>query len=305
MQIGLLHFKPGGKITSRKLPNDIKMLKDEVKNLGAIPKIIREDKCQIYFPRSKPKILYGGKPLPKLDVIIPRVSVLGNVALRSTVLQQIEMLNIPLLQRYKSVVRSKNKLRTLQLLTNKNIPVPRTIVVQRFEYLDTAIKKVGSFPIIIKTPFGSLGRGVAIVESRRALHSAFDLLLTSREFSSLLIQEYVEEAQGKDLRIFVLGGKVIASMERTADAGDFRSNLALGGVGENTKLTKEEVQIALDAAKELKLHFAGVDLLRSKHGPVVMEVNCNPGLEGITETTGVNVAQKIVKYAIDFAKEAN
>lgn len=303
MRIGLLQFKPGATIRSRKLPSDIKMLRNEVRELGHIPKIIREDKCQMYFPRKSPKVLYAGKPFPKVDVVIPRVTALNNVALRATVLHQLEILGVPLLQSYKSVVRAKNKLRTLQLLTKKNIPVPRTIVVQRFEYLDTAIKKVGGFPIIIKTPFGSLGKGVAIVESRRALHSAFDLLLTSPEFSSLLIQEYVEEAEGKDLRVFILGDKVLASMERTANSGDFRSNLALGGAGKEAKLTKEEIEISLDAAKALKLHFAGVDLLRSKHGPVVMEVNCNPGIEGITEVTGVNVASEIVKFAVDFAKK--
>jgi ribosomal protein S6--L-glutamate ligase len=301
MRIGLLQFKPGATIRSRKLPSDIKMLRDEVRNLGHVSKIIRQDKCQIYFTRKNPKVLYAGKPFPKVDVVIPRVTALNNVALHATILQQLEMFKVPMLQSYKSVIRSKNKLRTLQLLTKENIPVPRTIVVQRFEYLDTAIKKVGGFPIIIKTPFGSFGKGVAIVESRRALHSAFDMLLTSPVFSSLLIQEYVEESEGKDLRVFILNGEVLASMERTANKGDFRSNLALGGAGKTAKLTRQEVQIALDAAKALKLHFAGVDLLRSKHGPVVMEVNCNPGLEGITEITGVNVAREIVKFAADFA----
>lgn len=305
MQIGLLYFKPGGTIRSRKLTADIKMLRDEIKKLGHTPKIIREDKCQIYFPRSRPKVLYAGKPFPKIDVVIPRVTALSNVALRSTILQQLEIIGIPVLQKYKPVIRAKNKLRTLQLLTHKNIPVPRTIVVQRFEYLDTAIKKIGGFPIIIKTPFGSFGKGVAIVESRRALHSAFDMLLTSTEFSSLLIQEYVAEAEGKDLRVFVLGNKILAAMERTANLGDFRSNLALGGAGESVKLTKEEIKIALDATEALNLNFAGVDLLRSKHGPVVMEVNCNPGLEGITEITGVNIAEKMVKFAVKFAKGKN
>lgn len=301
MRIGILQFKPGKTIRSKKLPTDIKMLRNAVKELGHIPKIIREDKCQVYFTGKRPKLLYGGKPFPKVDVIIPRFTALSNATLRATVLQQLELLKIPVLQSYKSVVRAKNKLRTLQLLTKKHIPVPKTIIVGRFEYLDTAIKKVGGFPIILKTPFGSFGKGVAIVESKRALHSAFDLLLTSPEFSYLLIQEYVKEAKGKDIRVFIIGGKILTSMERVAARGDFRSNIALGGAGKVAKLTKEEEKIALAAAKAVKLNFAGVDILRSKKGPVVMEVNCNPGLEGITEVSGIDVPKKIIKYAIRYA----
>jgi ribosomal protein S6--L-glutamate ligase len=197
-----------------------------------------------------------------------------------------------------AVLRAKNKLRTLQFLSKNSIPVPITIVVKRFEFLDIAIKKVGGFPIIIKTPFGSLGKGVAIVESKRAMHSAFDLLLTSPDFSSLLIQEYVEEAAGKDLRVFIIGGKIVASMQRNAQGDEFRSNIAQGGTGNIVKLTSEEEKISLAAAKALSLDFAGVDLLRTKKGPVVMEVNSNPGLEGITEVTHINIAKKLVEYAI-------
>jgi ribosomal protein S6--L-glutamate ligase len=278
------------------------MLRNAVKNFGHKHRIIREDKCQIYFTRTRPKLLYAGKPFPKVDVVIPRFSALSNVQLRATILQQLESLRIPVIQSYISVVRAKNKLRTLQLLTEKHIPVPRTIVVQRFEYLDTAIRRVGGFPIILKTPFGSLGKGVAIVESRRALHSAFDLLLTSPDFTSILIQEYVKEAKGKDIRVFIVDGKILTAMERVAAKGDFRSNLAQGGEGKLVNLTKEEEKISLAAAKALNLGLAGVDILRSKHGPVIMEVNCNPGIEGISKISGINIAEEIVKYSVKFAK---
>ncbi len=303
MKIGILQFKPGKTIRSTKLPKDIKMIKKAINELGHIPKVIRDDKCQLYYTRQRPKVLYGGKPFPKLDVIIPRFSALENISLRATIVNQLEMLGYPVIQSYTSLVRAKNKLRTLQMLTSKNIPVPRTLVVRRFEYLDTAIKRIGGFPIIIKTPFGSLGKGVAIVESKRALHSAFDMLLTSNDFNSLLIQEYVAESEGKDLRVFIVDGEVVASMERDAQGRDFRSNIALGAIGTKVKLTKKEKEIALTAADSLKLKVAGVDLLRSKKGPVVMEVNCNPGLEGITETTDIDIAKLIVEYAVKFAKE--
>jgi ribosomal protein S6--L-glutamate ligase len=302
MIIGLLQFKPGQTIRSRKLPADIKMLKEAVKELGHTPKILRVDKCQLYYNSKKPDVLYGGKPFPKVDVIIPRFTALTNVTLKATIVHQLHLIGIPIIQSFKSLVRAKNKLRSLQLLSNKGIPVPTTIVVKRFEYLNIAIEKVGGFPIIIKTPFGSMGSGVAIVETRRALHSAFDMLLTSPDFNSLLIQEYVEEAEGKDIRVYIVDSKILTAMERIAPEEEFRSNLALGGVGNVAKLSKEEKKIALDAAKVLDLKVAGVDILRSKHGPVVMEVNCNAGIEGITEVTGIDIAKEIVKYAVKFAK---
>ncbi len=298
MKIALLQFRPGGSVRSRKLPSDIKMLRNAVKERGHIPKVLRVDKCQLYYTRTIPKLLYSGKPFPKVDVIIPRFSALENIALRATIVHQIEMLKMPIIQSYDSLVRAKNKLRTLQLLNEKGIQVPKTMVVSRFEYLDAAIKKIGSFPIIIKTPFGSLGKGVAIVETRRALHSAFDMLLTSPDFNSLLIQEYVAESEGKDIRVFIIDGQIVASMERDSGGRDFRSNLALGGQGKIAKLSKAEKEISLAAADALKLKVAGVDLLRSKTGPVIMEVNCNPGLEGITEVSGLDIPGMIVDYAV-------
>lgn len=299
MKIGLLQFRPEVSVRSRKLPTDIKMLRNAVKERGHIPKVLRVDKCQLYYTRTRPKLLYAGKAFPKVDVIIPRFSVLENVELKATIVHQIEMLNIPIIQSYTSLVRAKNKLRTLQLLTEKSIPVPKTMVVSRFEYLDEAIRKIGSFPIIIKTPFGSLGKGVAIVETRRSLHSAFDMLLTSPDFNSLLIQEYVAESEGKDIRVFIIDGKIVASMERDSQGRDFRSNLALGGQGKIVKLSKTEKEISLAAAQTLNLKIAGVDLLRSKTGPVIMEVNCNPGLEGITEVSGLDIPGMIVDYAVE------
>ncbi len=302
MKIGLMQFKPGDSVRSRKLPKDIKFLRDAVKKRGHKPKVLRVDKCQLYYTRTRPKLLYLGRPFPKVDVIIPRFTALENVALKASIVHQIEMLNIPIIQSYDSLVRAKNKLRTLQLLTEKSIPVPKTMVVNRFEFLDEAIRKMKKFPIIIKTPFGSLGKGVAIVESRRSLHSAFDMLLTSSDFNSLLIQEYVAESEGKDIRVFIIDGKVVASMERDSGGKDFRSNLALGGEGRMVRLSKKEEAISLAAADALNLKIAGVDLLRSKEGPVIMEVNCNPGLTGITEISGLDIAGMIVDYAVKYRK---
>jgi len=307
MKIGLLQFKSGplAPVRSKKLPNDIKMLRDAARARGHEPRVLRVDKCQLYYTRTIPKLLYAGKPFPKVDVVVPRFSMLENVSLNATIVHQIEMVKIPIIQTYDSLISAKNKLRTLQLLTERGIPVPKTMVVSRFEYLDEAIKKIGSFPIIIKTPFGSLGKGVAIVETKRSLHSSFDMLLTSPDFTSILIQEYVAEAEGKDIRVFIIDGKIVASMERDSQGRDFRSNLALGGKGSIIELTKEEKTISLAAANALGLTIAGVDILRSKTGPVIMEVNCNPGLDGITEVSGLDIPGMIIDFAVRFKNRSN
>ncbi len=306
MKIGLLYFKTGdlASVRSRKLSKDVKMLRDSAREKGHSPKIIRVDKCQLYYTRINPKVLYAGKPFPKLDVVIPRFSVLENVSLKASIVHQIEMIGVPIIQTYDSLINAKNKLRTLQLLTERGIPVPKTMVVSRFEYLDEAIRKIGKFPIIIKSPFGSLGKGVAIVETRRSLHSAFDMLVTSPDFTSILIQEYVAESEGKDIRVFIIDGKIVAAMERDSQGRDFRSNLALGGKGTIADLSEEEKRISLAAAEALGLTIAGVDILRSKTGPVVMEVNCNPGLEGITEVSGLDIPGMIIDFAAKFKNAA-
>jgi len=197
MIIGILHFKPGTTVRSRKLAPDIKMLRNAVKELGHIPKVISEEKCQLFYTRHRAKVLYNGKPFPKVDVIIPRVSLLNNVHLHASIINQFELQGMPILQNYKSILWAKNKLRTLQVLTKNHIPVPSTIVVERFEYLDIAIRKVGGFPIIIKTPFGSLGKGVAIVESKRALHSALIYFLLARTFLLFLYRNMLKKQRAK------------------------------------------------------------------------------------------------------------
>lgn len=303
MKIGILTFDTYDSIRSRRLYPAARFLKEAAEKRGHVCKVLRVEKSQLYFAKDKrPRVLYHYKRLSGYDVIITRPSISHDVALETAIVKQFELMGLPVINEYSPINLAKNKLRTLQILTHYNIPVPKTIVVRRFEYLDKAIKKLGDFPIILKTPYGSFGRGVAIVESKRALISALDILWRDPKHNVLLIQEYVSEAEGKDIRVFIVGGKVVASMERTAAIGDFRSNLHRGGNGREIKLTLKEKKMALEATKVLKLHISGVDILRSKRGPMIMEVNCNPGLEGITEVTGVDVAGAIIKYAVNFAK---
>ena len=299
MNIGVLSYGSGRrKLSSRRRTSAEKYLIAAIKERGHKPYYLRHDKCELSYANGQMKVLYVGKKFPNLDVIIPRPSITINVDLKLTLNKHLLLMGIPLVNGYMPILRAKNKIRTLQILSHKGIKVPKTVVLERLEYIDKAIKMVGGFPIVLKTPAGSFGKGVVIVESRRSLLSALDMILTQEHWRILLIQEYVADAKNQDVRVFVVDGKVIASMERTAAEGDFRSNLHAGGKGVPVELTPAEEKISIDAAAALKLDLAGVDLLRTQKGPVVMEVNANPGLEGITEATGVDVAGAIVDFAV-------
>jgi ribosomal protein S6--L-glutamate ligase len=248
-------------------------------------------------------ILYKNKRIKGCDVLIPRVSVSGNIDLEVSIVKQFKMIGTPVVNDYLPTARAKNKLRTLQILTHKGIPVPRTLVVRKLEFLDEGIENVGGYPVIVKSPFGSYGVGVAIAESRRSLYSSLDMVWANTSSSILLIQEYVAEAEGCDFRAYVIGDRVVASMQRQAQKGDFRSNLHTGGAASKVKLTEEEEHLAIRATQALGLDIGGVDLLRTKKGPMVMEVNANPGFEGLMKVTGVNIPHEMVKYAIKLQKE--
>jgi ribosomal protein S6--L-glutamate ligase len=277
-------------------------LRDEIKASGNKSITYKVPKCQMFFHGKKAEILYNNKDIKGCDVLIPRVAVTTNLDLEVSLLKQFQLMGIPVLNKYLPVMRAKNKLRTIQIMTQKNLPVPPTIVVRRFEYIDEAIKKVGGYPVILKSPYGSYGAGVVIVESRRSLYSALDVLWMGMDTSIILIQEYVAEADGSDYRAFVVGDKVVAAMKRKAKDGEFRSNLHLGGEASIVELTEEEQKLAVKASQALGLDISGVDILRSNEGPVIMEVNANPGFFGLSRITGINVARHVVAYAIQTAK---
>jgi len=306
LQIGVLDFSYISKLKSSRTasvstPHEIFLLRDAIKALGHIPKTYKVEKCQLYFNNRRPEILYKNKPIKGCDVVIPRVSVSGDIDLEISIVKQFQMMGMPVINKYLPTGRAKNKLRTLQILTHRGIPVPRTLVVRKLEFLDDGIKKVGGYPVIIKAPYGSYGVGVAIVESRRSLYSALDIIWKSTSSSIILIQEYVAEAEGSDFRAYVIGDKVVASMQRIAQTGDFRSNLHYGGEAIKVHLSPEEQRLAVRASQALGLDVAGVDLLRTKNGPVVMEVNANPGFEGLMKVTGVDIPTEMVRYAVSVA----
>ena len=293
MKIGILSYYPAGK---RPSSEESRLLKVG-RAMGHQIRIIRVSSCQLTFDGpSAPTVLLDGKKFPQLDLIIPRVYVLKHVELHTALLHQLELMKIPILNSALSINYAKNKLHTIQLLNHHGVAVPRTIVIRSQKYLDSAVKDVGGFPVIVKTPFGSYGSGVVIAESKRGLVSSLDALWSAYNTNIVLIQQYIKESKGKDIRVFVVGGRVVASMMRSASRGEFRSNIELGGNGEPVEITDAERDIAIRATEVLGLQVSGVDIVRSKSGPLILEVNGNPGFKKLEEVTGVDVARAIIDY---------
>jgi len=301
MHIGIVSFMP----TKKRPTIQETRLAEEAKKKGHKVTIIRAHKCLMTFSGDgELNIRYSNKAFPKFDIIIPRVIPGENVHVRSSVVEQLQLMGIPMLNTYHSIVRAKNKLHTLQILSHYKIPVVKTVVLSDKSYFDEAMKYLGDFPIVMKTVFGSKGNGVTIVESKRAAKSTYGIISENYSVKNgILLQEYIGESMGKDIRIFVVGGKMVAAMERIAHDEDFRSNVGQGGSGTTYTPTKKEVHLAIRAAKALGLEVAGVDIIQTKTGPAIMEVNANPGFEELEAITGVNVAEAIIKHARKYVNE--
>lgn len=294
MKIGILSYRS----LSNKASNEELELKKVAREKGHKCRIFRAQRFQMVFDKESPWLLYDGKPFPNYDVIITRPSILNNVDLHISLILQMEMVGIPLFNKYSAIMNAKNKVKTMQILDGYGIPIPRTVVIRRQDDLVQTAKLVGGFPLIVKQPVGSFGSGVTIIESMRALKS---FLLWDQPM--YLLQQYVKYSKGKDVRVFVVNGRVVGSMMRSAKRGEFRSNIELGGVGEPVEITQEESSIALRSVQALDLNYGGVDVMRGKDGPVVLEVNSNPGFKELEKSTGVSIAGAIVDYAIEFGEK--
>lgn len=241
----------------------------------------------------KPSIHYKGKELDDFDVVIPRIGA-SVTFYGAAVLRQFEMMGVFPLNESVAITRSRDKLRSLQLLSRKGIGLPVTGYASKPDDIKDVIEMVGGAPLVVKLLEGTQGIGVVLAETQKAAESVIEGFMGVK--ANILVQEYIKEASGADIRCFVIGGKVVASMKRQAPKGEFRSNLHRGATSETIKITPEERSTAVRAAKIMGLNVAGVDLLRSNHGPVVMEVNSSPGLEGIENTTGKDIAGMIIEY---------
>ena len=247
-------------------------------------------RCYMKIVSHRPSIRYGGEELPPIDAVIPRIGA-SVTFYGAAVLRQFEMMGVYPLNESVAISRSRDKLRSLQLLARKGIGLPITGFANKPDDVQDVIKLVGGAPLVVKLLEGTQGIGVVLAETRQAAESVIEAFMGLK--ANILVQEFIAEAGGSDIRCFVIGDRVVASMRRQGKAGDFRSNLHRGGAASLIRITPEERATAVRAAQTLGLNVAGVDLLRSNHGPVVMEVNSSPGLEGIERATGKDIAGMI------------
>lgn len=256
-------------------------------------------RCSMGLEGKRGSVLYRGERVD-VDAVIPRIG--ASVTFYGTaVVRQFQTMGVYTLVTAEAIGRSRDKLRALQLLAREGIGLPVTAFARSVKDTDSVIDLVGGAPLIIKLVEGTQGSGVVLAETKKAAQSVIDAF---RQLdANILVQEYIKEAGGSDVRSIVVGGRVVASMVRNAAPGEFRSNLHRGGSAEATKLTTKERRTAVKAAKSLGLDVAGVDMLRSDRGPLVLEVNSSPGLEGIETATGVDVAGEIIEFIESHADE--
>lgn len=266
---------------------------------GHSVRVIDTLKCYMDITSTKPAVWYKGEKLSGFDAVIPRIGAsITHYGL--AVIRQFEMMGVYCLTSSLALGRSRDKLRALQLLSRKNIGMPTTGFAHDVYNTRDLIKLVGGAPLVVKLQEGTQGRGVVLAETAKAAESVIEAF---RELKAdFMVQEFIKEAGGSDVRCFVIGNKIVAAMQRKAADGEFRSNLHRGGLAELTRLTPAERQTAVKAARTMGLHVAGVDILRASRGPLVMEVNSSPGLAGIEAATHKDIANAIIKYVEDNAR---
>lgn len=296
MKIAILSNGPGNYSTVR--------LKEEAIKRGHEVEIIKYRDCYASIEKNNPTVSYHGEDLGKFDAIIPRIA--SHMTRYGTaIVRQLEMQGAYTVSSSIAINRSRDKLRSLQLLAKAGVGIPKTVVSRNTTDIDVLLEQLGDMPVIIKLARGTHGNGVVLAETKKAAKSVLQAFyLTNEDGTNVLLQEFVKESAGTDIRAFVVGGRVIASMKRQSLDDDFRSNLHKGGEGTKIKLTDEETKMAVKAAKAMGLNVAGVDMMRSERGPLILEVNASPGF-GIEKVTGRNVAGAIIEYIEINAKRSN
>ncbi|MGH9243509.1 MAG: 30S ribosomal protein S6--L-glutamate ligase [Acidimicrobiales bacterium] len=268
-------------------------LQDAGEQRGHKVRVVDYLRCYMNVVARHPRVYYQGAELEGFDAAIPRIGATHTVY-GTAVVRQLELIGTFAANPSQAIARARDKLRALQVLASNNIPLPVTGYAHSTKDINGLLETVGGAPVVVKLLEGSQGVGVVLAETKRAAEA---VIAAFRQLdANILVQEYIKEAGGSDIRALVVGGRVVASITRIGAAGDFRSNLHRGGTAERVRLAPEERSIAVRAARTLGLNVAGVDILRSNHGPVVVEVNSSPGLEGVETATGVDVAGKIVEF---------
>lgn len=256
--------------------------------------------CYMNVATSSPRVYYrGGEPLPAYDAIIPRIGA-SNTFYGTAVLRHLETMGFYTLNESIAISRARDKFRSLQILARKGVPMPLTCFAQSPDDTEDLIKLVGGAPLVIKLLEGTQGIGVVLADSHQSAVSIINAFKKMKV--NILVQEFIEESRGTDIRCLVIGDKVVGAIRREARPGEFRANVHQGGMAYKTKLSPQERTIAVAAARAMGLKVAGVDLVRSNHGPLVLEINSSPGLEGIEKATQINIAAKIIQYIEKHAK---
>lgn len=296
MNIAILSNGPGNYSTKR--------LVEEAKLRGHTVQVVKYRDCYASIEKSKPTVSYNGEDLAHFDAIIPRIAS-SMTRYGTAIVRQFEMQGVYTTASSIAIVRSRDKLRSMQLFARTGVDIPKTVFSRNTADIDDLLEQVGGTPVIIKLARGTHGNGVVLAETKKAAKSVLQAFyLNNEDGTNILLQEFIEESAGEDIRVFVVGGRVVASMKRQSLDDDFRSNMHQGGEGISVKLTDEEKKIAIKAARSMGLAICGVDLMRSSRGPLVLEVNSSPGF-GIEKVTGRNVAAKIIDYIEINAKRTN
>lgn len=255
--------------------------------------VIDHAKCDLLIEKKNPQVIYKGKKLENIDAIIPRIG--ASITFYGTaVVRQFEMMKVFTAVESIALGRSRDKLRSLQILSRAGLGLPKTVFTNYSKNTDNIIDSLGGAPLVIKLLEGTQGVGVVLAENKNAASSVMEAFNGLK--ARVIAQEFIKEAKGSDVRAFVVDGVVVGAMKRTGKEGEFRSNLHRGGSAQIIELTDEEENAALKATRVLGLGVAGVDMLQSENGPLIMEVNSSPGLEGIESATGIDIAKNIIRY---------
>jgi len=261
--------------------------------LGHNVRVVDYMRCYMNITSRKPTIFYGGESLGKVDAVIPRIGA-SNTFYGTAVVKQFEMMDSYCVNTSDAIANSRDKLRSLQILAEAGINMPITGFASHTKDIEGVIESVGSTPLIMKLLQGTQGQGIVLAETRKAAESVMSAF---RQLDAdIMVQEFIKESGGTDIRAFVVGDEVVASMKRIAPEGEFRSNVHRGGTTEKVQLTSKEENMAVNASRILGLSIAGVDLMRSKRGPLILEVNSSPGLQGIETCSEVDVAEEIILH---------
>jgi len=263
--------------------------------------VVDHTRCSLVLERDCPRILYQGHRLERFDAVIPRIGA-SVTSIGASVISQFENMNVFVTANASALIEARDKLRCLHRLAQHGIQIPKTVFVASGQNMQAAVSQLGGLPVVVKLLEGTHGIGVILAETFRTVESTVEAF--QRLNKRVMLQEFIREAKGSDVRVLVVNNQVVAAMERQARPGEFRSNLHRGGSARQVRLTPEERALAVKVVQIMGLHVGGVDFLRSERGPLIMEVNASPGLEGIETVTGINVAGRIIQF-IEQAKANN